>query len=82
MRLPIDVHRDAIAESAHRSRVTIIRADTGSGKTTRVPLFIRDFHHRKNLQASAALQRTAQQTEEAAYPGVLSLYSQYWMYKY
>lgn len=38
-----------------RGVVTIVRADTGSGKTTRVPLFIRNHHRRSQTEAPRIL---------------------------
>ena len=38
--LPIDEHEDRILDSIKRNRVTIIQAETGAGKSSRVPVMI------------------------------------------
>jgi HrpA-like RNA helicase len=38
--LPIDAHKDAILKSVKENRVTIIQGETGSGKSSRVPVML------------------------------------------
>ncbi|CAD7961662.1 unnamed protein product, partial [Amoebophrya sp. A25] len=53
--LPIDAHRDEIVNRIIANDVTMIRADTGSGKTTRLPLFLRAYHQRRGLSPARIL---------------------------
>eukprot|EP00516_Mucochytrium_quahogii_P000353 CAMPEP_0203746210 /NCGR_PEP_ID=MMETSP0098-20131031/1717_1 /ASSEMBLY_ACC=CAM_ASM_000208 /TAXON_ID=96639 /ORGANISM=" , Strain NY0313808BC1" /LENGTH=1770 /DNA_ID=CAMNT_0050634215 /DNA_START=136 /DNA_END=5448 /DNA_ORIENTATION=+ len=38
--LPVDEHRQNILSTIHANRVTVIHGETGSGKSSRIPLFI------------------------------------------
>ena len=48
-RLPIDEFKDYIQQQINKKSVVIIRGDTGCGKSTRVPLFIKDLHDKHKL---------------------------------
>ena len=45
--LPIDAHRDEIIHSINHNYVTIIQGETGSGKSSRVPVFCLEDEHAK-----------------------------------
>ncbi|CAD7948960.1 unnamed protein product, partial [Amoebophrya sp. A120] len=42
--LPIDEHKENIQRTIALQRVTFIRGETGCGKSTRVPVFVREMH--------------------------------------
>ena len=45
--LPIEEHRKRILEHIDKYRVTCIQGETGSGKSTKVPLYILQHQRRK-----------------------------------
>jgi HrpA-like RNA helicase len=38
--MPMDVHREQVMEAVHAAPTSVIIGETGSGKTTRIPLFL------------------------------------------
>lgn len=67
--LPVVAYRDEIIAAAENHHVVIIKAETGSGKSTQVPQFLlRSFHHvvvtqPRRIAATSLAQRIAQEMQ-------------------
>ncbi|KAH8854462.1 ATP-dependent RNA helicase A [Schistosoma japonicum] len=53
--LPVNPYRISILEAVKRNRVTIIRGETGCGKTTQIPQFILDSYLESGIGAECSI---------------------------